>query len=134
MNRSLGASWCLQGLVALVLAPMIFAKLAGHAQARSLFTVLGMEPGGRYLVAGLELVALLLLLVPVSVGWGAILGWGLMTGALIAHLTELGMRGPMLPMCLAALFNWLGCTAILVLRRREIEFIRHMCPDEEEGG
>ena len=119
-------AWILQLLVACVLGASAVAKLAGHTESIMIFENLGMEPGGRYLIAILELTAALLLLIPFSVNWGAILAWGVMTGALIAHLTKLGLAGTMLPMTLAAAFNWCGSAGILFLRRHQTEFIRCM--------
>ena len=81
-----------------------------------------------------RMIAALLLLIPFSAAWGAILAWGLMTGAIIGHCTHLGLTGDMLPMTLAATFNWLGSCAIVLLRHRQIEFIRCMfeCDTEQE--
>jgi len=121
-----GAAWVLQICVALVLGASALAKLAGNAESIMLFENLGMEPAGRYLVALLELAAAGLLLIPFSAPWGAVLAWGVMTGALIAHLSKLGMAGAMLPMTLAAAFNWCASAAVLFLRRRQIEFVRCM--------
>jgi len=125
-------AWVLQVLVALVLGASAVAKLIGNAESIMLFENLGMEPGGRYLIALLELFAALLLLVPFSATWGAILAWGVMTGALIAHFTKLGMVGMMLPMTLAAAFNWCASAAILFLRRHQTEFIRCMFDCDKE--
>lgn len=119
-------AWVFQVLVACVLGASAIAKLAGNPESIMIFENLGMEPGGRYLIAILELGAALLLLIPFSAPWGAILAWGVMTGALIAHLTKLGLAGAMLPMTLAAVFNWCGSAVILFLRRRQTEFIRCM--------
>jgi uncharacterized membrane protein YphA (DoxX/SURF4 family) len=119
-------AWILQVLVACVLGASAIAKLIGNAESIMLFSNLGMEPGGRYLIAVLEMIAALLLLVPFSATWGAILAWGVMTGALIAHFTKLGMVGTMLPMTLAAAFNWCASAAIIFLRRHQTEFIRCM--------
>lgn len=136
MNRLRMLSWALQVLVALTLTPMAIAKFIGDGQAVALFTEIGMEPAGRYLIGALELIVVALLLLPSSVAWGAILGWGVMTGALIAHATVLGLGDPVpslgIPLGVMALLNWLGCAAIIILRRREIEFIRNMSPEEEE--
>lgn len=130
-----GFAWVLQILVALVLGASAIAKLIGNAESIMLFENLGMEPGGRYLIALLELAAALLLLIPFSAPWGAVLAWGVMTGALIAHLSKLGMAGTMLPMTLAAAFNWCASAAILFLRRNQIEFIRCMfdCEQSEDN-
>jgi len=130
-----GVAWVLQILVALVLGASAVAKLVGSAESIMLFENLGMEPGGRYLIALLELAAAGLLLIPFSAPWGAVLAWGVMTGALIAHLSKLGMAGTMLPMTLAAAFNWCASATILFLRRRQIEFVRCMfaCERSEDS-
>ncbi|NBB78174.1 MAG: hypothetical protein GVY36_01830 [Verrucomicrobia bacterium] len=127
-------AWILQILVACVLGASAIAKLAGNAESIMLFENLGMEPGGRYLIALLELIAALLLLVPFSATWGAILVWGVMTGALIAHLTKLGMAGAMLPMTLAAALNWCASAAIIFLRRHQTEFVRCMFDCARDEG
>lgn len=127
-------AWILQILVAGVLAASAIAKLAGAVESVMIFSNLGMEPGGRYLIGVIELIAALLLLVPFSANWGAILAWGVMTGALIAHLTKLGLAGTMLPMTLAAAFNWCGSAVILYLRRHQTVFIRCMFACKESDG
>lgn len=131
-NARNGTAWVLQILLALVLGASAIAKLAGNTESIMLFENLGMEPGGRYLIALLELAAALLLLVPFSAPWGAVLAWGVMTGALIAHLSKLGMAGAMLPMTLTAAFNWCASAAILFLRRNQIEFVRCMFACEQD--
>jgi putative oxidoreductase len=131
-DKTSAVSWILQILVALVLAASAFAKISGQNQAVLIFESLGMEPTGRLLIGGLELIAALLLFVRFSAAWGAILAWGLMTGALIAHGTHLGFTGAMLPMGLAACFNWIASVTIILLRRDQIEFFRRMLASDTE--
>ncbi len=126
MKLRIFSAWILQIMAAIILGASAAAKLTGHAESIAVFETLGMEPGGRYLIAVLELAAAVLLLIPYSAPWGAILTWGVMSGALIAHLTELGLTGPMLPMTVAAATNWCAAALILLLRRHQIEFIRCM--------
>ena len=136
MKASRALSWMLQILVALVLAPMAFAKFAGDAQSVEIFSQLGMEPTGRYIIGVLELLAAAMLLMPNGVAWGAILGWGVMSGAIIAHATVLGVGDPIprigLPLGVMAIFNWLGCSVVVVLHRNDIEFIRNMSPKKKD--
>lgn len=128
-------SWTLQVLVALALLPLAVGKFTGDSQTTATFTQLGMEPAGRYLIGVLELIAVGLLLIPGIATWGAILTWGVMTGALIAHATILGLGEPVpflgLPLSILALINWLGASAIVVLRRHDIGFIRDMSPEAD---
>lgn len=51
-----------------------------------------MEPWGRYMIGIGELVASVLLIVPVWSWLGSIAGVGLMSGALFFHLTSLGIE------------------------------------------
>jgi len=135
VNRSRLVSWALQVFVALVLAPMAIAKFVDGSQSSALFAQIDMEPGGRYVVGLIELLAAGLLLMPGLATWGAILAWGVMTGALIAHATSLGLGDPVpllgLPLGVLAMANWLGASAIIALRRRDIGFIRDMSPEED---
>ena len=125
-------TWILQIAVAAIIARFGVDKLMASPASVDLFASLGMEPSGRYLIGILELTAALLLLFPYSIAWGAMLAWGLMTGALIGHLTRLGMEGQMLTMTLMAAFNWLATIAILYIRRDQVEFIRSMFARESE--
>lgn len=132
MNKSPNyASWILQAIIAAILIPAVYAKLSAQPDSVAAFSQLDMEPGGRYLIAILEAITILLLLIPGSVAWGAILGWGVMTGAIIAHITKLGFAEAMMHMTFAAATVWLACSAILVLRRNEIEFVKSMFSREE---
>jgi putative oxidoreductase len=56
-----------------------------------LFTKLGVEPWGRIATGVIELIASILLLFPSTVFIGAFLGIGLMGGAILSHLTVIGI-------------------------------------------
>ena len=56
----------------------------------SLFTELGMEPGGRLMIGILELIAGVGLLHPMSAALASFLATGILSGALLAHSTRLG--------------------------------------------
>ena len=119
-------SWILQILMAVAFFAAASDILLGDPEAVRTFQELGMEPVGRYLIGGLEVAAAFLLLTPFSIALGSLLSWGLMTGALIAHLTRLGFAGDQLGTSLLALTLWIASIAILYLRRDQIEFVRCM--------
>ena len=50
-----------------------------------------MEPWGRIGTGVLELIASILILYPRTTGYGAVLGLGLMAGAIFFHFTKLGI-------------------------------------------
>lgn len=110
------------------------AKFGLDPNAPVLFGQLGMEPGGRLTVGALEVIAAILLVSPRGAAIGAILGWGLMSGALIAHATILGITGMMGIMSLLALATWIGCAFILFAHRHQIDFVRFMfaCGEKSE--
>jgi len=84
--------WIFRGLAALIMLQTLYFKFSAHPQSVHLFTILGMEPWGRIGTGILELIASLLILYPRTTGYGALLGLGLMSGAIFFHLTRLGIR------------------------------------------
>ncbi len=83
--------WILRLLAAVILLQTLYFKFTAHPQSVHLFTLLGMEPWGRIGTGVLELIASILILYPRTTGYGAVLGLGLMAGALFFHLTKLGI-------------------------------------------
>jgi len=118
-------SWILQIAAAIILAQTLFFKFTGAEESRYIFTTLGVEPWGRIASGCAELVAVLLLLVSRTAVVGALLSLGVMTGAIGAHLTKLGLvvkdDGGLLFGLALTVF---ACSAaILALRRREIPLL-----------
>lgn len=92
MNKANILSWALRIIAALIMLQTLYFKFTAQEESVQLFTALGMEPWGRIGIGVLELVASILLLVPRTVLLGAILGVGLMSGAIFFHLTKLGIN------------------------------------------
>ena len=86
------ASWILQIAAAAILGQTLFFKFSGAPESVYIFTTLGAEPWGRILTGCVELVAVVMLLVPRTAGAGAVLALGLMAGAVVSHLTKLGIE------------------------------------------
>jgi hypothetical protein len=85
-------SWALQLLGAAILLQTLFFKFTGAEESVYIFTTIGAEPWGRLGSGVLELVAAILLLVPATAGAGGLLATGLMAGAIMSHLTILGLE------------------------------------------
>jgi uncharacterized membrane protein YphA (DoxX/SURF4 family) len=83
--------WILRIVAAVIMLQTLYFKFTNHPQSVHLFTILGMEPWGRIGTGVLELIASILILYPRTTGYGALLGMGLMAGALFFHLTKLGI-------------------------------------------
>lgn len=125
-------SWIAQIIVVVIIGQTVWGKLTDTAPVVELFGSLGMQSGGYKLIALLELVAIILLLIRPSIIWGAILGWGLMTGALIAHTTEIGFGGDNGVLGALAFFAWLLCSLIIFLRRDQASIIKNMFGRQSE--
>ena len=119
------ASWILQAIVALILLQTLFFKFTGAAESKYIFEKLGLEPWGRIGSGVVELIACILLLHPRTVTLGAILSLGVISGAIVSHLTRLGIAvkddGGLL--FLLALAVFIGSATILVLRRSTVPVI-----------
>ena len=85
-------SWVLRIIAAVILLQTLYFKFTGHPESIALFTKLGVEPWGRIGTGVIELVTAVLLLVPSTVFIGTILGIGLMGGAILSHVTIIGIE------------------------------------------
>lgn len=79
-------------LVAVLFVQTLYFKFTGAEESIYIFTKAGLEPYGRYGIGVLEFLASILLLVPRTVWAGAILSISLISGAIILHLTKLGIE------------------------------------------
>jgi putative oxidoreductase len=118
-------SWILQAIVALILFQTLFFKFTGAEESRYIFEKLGLEPWGRIGSGIVELVACVLLLHPRTATLGAILSLGVISGAIVSHVTRLGIvvkdDGGLL--FVLALVVFIGSAIILVLRRSTVPVI-----------
>jgi len=84
--------WILRLAAAVIMLQTLFFKFTGSEESVYIFSTLGMEPWGRIGTGVLELIASILLLWPRTTAFGALLGIGLMGGALFFHVTKLGIE------------------------------------------
>ncbi len=78
-------------IVALILIQTLRFKFTAHPDSVFIFETLGMEPIGRITIGIFELIAGLLLLMPRTVWLGALLTLGIIGGAIMFHITKLGI-------------------------------------------
>ena len=83
--------WILRLIAAVILLQTLYFKFSAAPESIYIFSKLGMEPWGRIGTGILELIAGILLLVPATTAFGALLATGLMTGAIFFHITKLGI-------------------------------------------
>jgi putative oxidoreductase len=84
--------WIAKIIAALIMLQTLFFKFSASEESVYIFKAVGMEPYGRIMVGVLELVAAILILLPVTAYLGAGLALGLMLGALGMHFTILGIE------------------------------------------
>ena len=119
--------WIVRIIVAVVLLQTLFFKFTGATESVYIFTTLGVEPWGRIGSGVVELVAAILLLIPRTAVYGAILALGTISGAIFAHLTKLGIavsavddHGELFALGMVV---FIGSLAVLYIRRSEIPLI-----------
>jgi putative oxidoreductase len=121
-------SWVLQLAVAGILVQTLFFKFTGAAESVYIFSTLGAEPWGRIGSGVVELVAAILLLVPSTAPFGALLTMGVMAGAIGSHLTILGIevRGDGGLLFGLALTAFVGSALVLLIRRAQVPFLARL--------
>jgi hypothetical protein len=114
-------SWTLRVIVAVILLQTLFFKFSGARESVYIFTALGAEPWGRIGSGIVELIASALLLWPRTAAYGAVLAAATMGGAIMSHVTVLGIalpavgdHGELFALALIVLFCSLG---VLYLHR-----------------
>ena len=119
------ASWLVRITASVILLQTLFFKFTGAPESVYIFTKVGLEPWGRYGSGVVELIAAVLLM-SCCYGWlGALLALGVMAGAIISHLTVLGIvvqddGGQLFGLAIAVTL----CSLVaLVLHRRQIPFV-----------
>ena len=85
-------SWILRILAAVILLQTLFFKFTAAPESVYIFTKVGAEPWGRILSGVAELITAVLLLVPRFTWLGSVLAIGVMAGAIVSHLTILGIE------------------------------------------
>ena len=121
------ASWTLRGIAAVILLQTLFFKFTGAKESVYIFTTLGMEPWGRIGTGVAELIASVLLLLPPTVVFGAILSLGVISGAIFFHLTKLGIALPLVDdhgeLFALAVIVFVCSAVVLIMHRDELPVV-----------
>jgi len=118
------ASWALRLIAAVILLQTLFFKFSGARESVYIFSTLGLEPWGRIGSGVLELIAAVLLIIPGTVVYGAALSMGVISGAIVSHLTKLGIALPAVDdhgeLFALAVVVFVCSASVLMLHRREL--------------
>ena len=91
LNFSTIGIWILRLLAAIILLQTLYFKFSAAPESIYNFSKIGMEPWGRIGSGIFELIAGILILIPATTVFGALLAIALMSGAIFFHLTRLGI-------------------------------------------
>ncbi len=80
--------------VAVILIQTLRFKLTAHPDSVFIFEQVGLEPFGRIGIGIAELIAGILMVIPKTAWIGATLTLGIIGGAIMMHLTQLGIEVP----------------------------------------
>ena len=118
-------SWVLRITAAIILLQTLFFKFTAAPESVYIFTRVGAEPSGRIGSGVVELIAAILIMTPRFTWLGSLLAMGVMAGAILSHLTLLGIevQGDKGLLFALALIVFVCSTVNLLLHRSEIPVI-----------
>ena len=113
--------WILRILADVILLQTLYFKFTAQPESVQLFTLLGMEPWGRIATGVAELIASVLILIRRTTLLGALMGLGLMAGAIFFHLTKLGVNfGGDAVLFIYAVIVFVCCLTLIIIYRKNI--------------
>ena len=125
LSTPIRISWILRIIAAVILLQTLYFKFTGAPESVYIFTKVHAEPWGRIGSGVMELVASILLLTPRFAWLGALLAAGATAGAILSHLTLLGIevQGDKGLLFALAIIVFLASLIALYLHRKQIPFI-----------
>jgi putative oxidoreductase len=117
-------SWVLQLAVAAILFQTLFFKFTGAPESVYIFSTLGAEPWGRIGSGIVELVVVALIVYPPTIVYGAVLGLGVASGAILSH-TKLGLvvQGDGGLLFALAVTVLMASAGVVFLRRADLPYL-----------
>ncbi len=112
-------------VIAVILIQTLRFKFTAHPDSVYIFSKVGLEPIGRIGIGIAELIAAILILIPRTIWLGAALTFGILSGAVLMHLTQLGIEinGDGGVLFYTALFVCIASLVTLWADRKQIPFI-----------
>ncbi len=126
MNTKLIINLALKVVPAVILLQTLFYKFSAAPESVYIFETLGMEPVGRIGIGVLELITAILLFIPRTTWLGAVLGLGLMAGAIFSHLTQLGIvvQNDGGTLFILAVVTFVFCAILAWMHRQQIPILK----------
>lgn len=127
MNRTtVIVLWVCRLVAAILMLQSLFFKFSAAPESVYIFSTLGMEPVGRIGSGVGELIASILLLIPATSWLGALMGLGVISGAIFFHLTKLGIeiQGDGGQLFIYAVLVFISCAIVAWISRHQIPVIK----------
>lgn len=84
--------WIVRVTATIILLQTLYFKFTGAEESIYIFSALGIEPYGRIGSGIVELITCVLILIPGTTLWGALIGAAVMLGAIFSHIFVLGIE------------------------------------------
>lgn len=110
---------------AIILLQTLCFKFSAAPESVFIFEQLGLEPWGRIGLGVAELIIAILILVPRTTWLGALLGIGIMAGAIFSHVTQLGVvvQNDGGTLFILALVTLIFCMVLAWVNRKQIPHV-----------
>ena len=120
--KSTNFIWFLRIVVAVILLQTLYFKFTGADESVYIFSAVGIEPYGRIGSGIAELIASILIVYPRTTWIGALIGMGVMIGAIASHVLVLGIvvqndRGALFIM---ALITFICCSVLVYVNKNKL--------------
>lgn len=127
MNLKSIINLALKIVPAVILLQTLYFKFSAAPESVYIFETLGLEPFGRIGIGILELITAILILIPKTTWAGALLGIGLMAGAIFSHLTQLGIivQNDGGTLFILAAVTLIFCVILAWLNRHQIPILKN---------
>ena len=121
------SNWILRIIPAVLFLQTLFFKFTAAPESVYIFETLGMEPFGRIGSGIAELIAAILLLIPRTTWMGAVLGLGIISGAILSHLTILGIevQNDGGTLFILAIIIFISCLILIWQHRQQIPILKN---------
>lgn len=120
--------WIARLVAAFLLLQTLFYKFTGAEESVYIFSKLGIEPWGRIGSGVAELIASILILIPRTTVYGALMGVGIMAGAIASHVFILGIEvqkdGGLL--FIYAVLVFISCIYLVWINRKKIPVLNKL--------
>lgn len=120
-------------VIAIILIQTLRFKFTAHPDSVYIFTQVGLEPYGRIGIGILELIAGILILIPKTAWFGSLMVIGIIGGAIMMHLTKLGIdiNGDNGVLFYTAITTFVLAIISLWFARKDIPFIGQKFADND---